>query len=84
MSQKTFVEKQTKIGDITVIKDWSMGKYGISVVANGENNKWDIEPYDFDDEVTASVVFELVVDIITKFVSDEPIVTYNTFTERSE
>ena len=84
MSQKTFVEKQTKIGDITVIKDWSMGKYGISVVSNGENNKWDIEPYDFDDEITASIVFELVVDVITKFVSDEPIVTYNTFTERSE
>ena len=84
MSQKTFVEKQTKIGDITVIKDWSMGKYGVSVVSDEENNKWGIEPYDFDDEITASIVFELVVDIITKFVSDEPIVTYNTFTERSE
>ena len=84
MSQKTFVEKQTKIGDITVIKDWSMGKYGVSVVSDEENNKWGIEPYDFDDEITASIVFELVVDVITKFVSDEPIVTYNTFTERSE
>ncbi len=81
MSQKTFVEKQTKIGNITVIKDWSMGKYGVWVVSDEENNRWIIEAYDFDEEAIAGTAFDLAVEIITKFVSDEPVIAYNTSTE---
>lgn len=63
MSQKTFIEKQAKIGSVTVTQDWSMGKYGITVGFNKDNESYSIDTYEFNNRETANSVFNLLVAV---------------------
>ena len=66
MSQKTFIEKQAKIGNVTVTRDWSMGKYGINVSCDQDINSWSTDIYEFKDEETTDSVFNLLVSVVVE------------------
>lgn len=91
MSQKTFIEKQAIIGNVTVTRDWSMGKYGVSAscedpTAFGDNS-WSTDIYEFTDKQTAESVFGLVVSVIVEMnpeVQAAQIQLINDLTEASE
>ena len=65
MSQKTFIEKTAKIGNIIITQDWSMGKYGIRVNSTEENHKWETETYEFKGKWEADDVFELIIEMVS-------------------
>jgi hypothetical protein len=62
VSQKTFVEKTATIGPVTVIRDWSMGKYGVSASCDD----WSTDIYEFTDVAIADSVFDLVVSVVVE------------------
>lgn len=66
MSQKTVIEKTAKIGNVTVIRDWSMGKYGVSASCDDETNNWSTDIYEFSDMEIANSVFDLLVSVIVE------------------
>jgi len=68
MSQKAFIEKTAQIGSVTVIRDWSMGKYGVSASCEGDEDKvpWTTDIYEFTDLDIANSVFGLLVSVIVE------------------
>jgi hypothetical protein len=68
MSQKTFIEQRAKIGDVTIIQDWSMGKYGVSANCVDEDgiSTWTTDIYEFEDKSTAESVFNLLVSVVVE------------------
>ena len=64
MSQKTFVEKTKEIGPLTVVLDWSMAKYGVTVRVNESFlSRWQSETYEFKDEFDAQNAFDLAIEL---------------------
>jgi hypothetical protein len=69
MSQKVFLEKTATIGNVTVHRDYSMGKFGVMASCEdptGETPGWSTDIYEFDDRQTADSVFGLLVSVIVE------------------
>jgi hypothetical protein len=62
MGEKKTTEQKVDIGDITIVMDSSMGKYGI--YASSIESEWCTEVYEFIDRNTAEDVFDLLVSIV--------------------
>lgn len=67
MSQKAFIEKIHKVKGYTIIMDWTLGKYGITI--RHEETQWQTDTYEFKKELDAQSVFELSIELCEKLVS---------------